>query len=70
MYRASGSHRLLADCPSPHPPPVSRCECAPGYAGDNCSEVQDDCRDHRCQNGAQCVDEVNSYSCVCAEGYR
>uniref|UniRef100_A0A8C4LRD3 Slit homolog 1 protein n=1 Tax=Equus asinus asinus TaxID=83772 RepID=A0A8C4LRD3_EQUAS len=45
------------------------CECAPGYTGDNCSENQDDCRDHGCQNGAQCLDEVNSYSCVCAEGY-
>uniref|UniRef100_A0A452V8G1 Slit homolog 1 protein n=1 Tax=Ursus maritimus TaxID=29073 RepID=A0A452V8G1_URSMA len=50
-------------------PDGPRCECAPGYAGDNCSENQDDCRDHRCQHGAQCVDEVNSYSCLCAEGY-
>lgn len=47
-----------------------RCECAPGYAGGNCTEKQDDCRDHRCQNGAQCVDEANGYSCLCTQGYR
>lgn len=41
-----------------------------GYTGDNCSENQDDCKDHKCQNGAQCVDEVNSYACLCVEGYR
>uniref|UniRef100_A0A8B9S595 Slit guidance ligand 1 n=1 Tax=Apteryx owenii TaxID=8824 RepID=A0A8B9S595_APTOW len=47
-----------------------RCECAPGYVGTNCSEDFDDCQDHRCQNNARCVDEVNGYSCLCAEGYR
>lgn len=47
-----------------------RCECVPGYTGDNCSKNQDDCKDHQCQNGAQCVDEINSYACLCAEGYR
>jgi slit protein 1 len=56
---------------SADPLPVHhRCECMLGYTGDNCSENQDDCKDHKCQNGAQCVDEVNSYACLCVEGYR
>uniref|UniRef100_A0A8D0H6Q3 Slit homolog 1 protein n=1 Tax=Sphenodon punctatus TaxID=8508 RepID=A0A8D0H6Q3_SPHPU len=46
-----------------------KCECTPGYVGDNCSVDYDDCLDHRCQNQARCVDELNGYSCVCAEGY-
>lgn len=52
------------------PPACPRCECAPGYVGSNCSEDFDDCQDHRCQNNAQCLDEVNGYSCLCTEGYR
>ncbi|CAM2117906.1 unnamed protein product [Caretta caretta] len=46
-----------------------RCECAPGYGGDNCSLDYDACRDHRCQHGAQCQDEGNGYSCLCTQGY-
>lgn len=52
------------------PPTCPRCECAPGYVGSNCSEDFDDCQDHRCQNNARCLDEVNGYSCLCTEGYR
>lgn len=47
-----------------------RCVCSPGYVGDDCSINYDDCRENRCQNGAQCVDELNGYSCICPEGYR
>jgi len=51
-------------------PACPRCECMPGYVGSNCSEDFDDCQDHRCQNNARCLDEVNGYSCLCTEGYR
>lgn len=47
-----------------------RCVCSPGYVGDDCSVDYDDCEEHRCQHGAQCVDELNGYSCICPEGYR
>lgn len=47
-----------------------RCVCSPGYVGDDCSVNYNDCEEHRCQNRAQCVDELNGYSCVCPEGYR
>uniref|UniRef100_A0A6I8RF58 Slit homolog 1 protein n=1 Tax=Xenopus tropicalis TaxID=8364 RepID=A0A6I8RF58_XENTR len=50
-------------------PEGPKCECAPGYGGDDCSLNYDDCKDHRCQNNALCVDEVNGYSCLCTEGY-
>lgn len=55
---------------SHEPPACPRCECMPGYVGSNCSEDFDDCQDHRCQNNARCLDEVNGYSCLCTEGYR
>lgn len=48
----------------------SRCVCSPGYVGDDCSLDYNDCEEHRCQNGAQCMDELNGYSCICPEGYR
>lgn len=47
-----------------------RCMCSPGYVGDDCSIDYNDCEGHRCQHGAQCVDELNGYSCICPDGYR
>ena len=29
----------------------------------------DDCVDQPCQNGGTCMDEVNDYNCICADGY-
>ena len=29
----------------------------------------DDCADEPCQNGGQCEDGVNSYTCTCKPGY-
>ena len=29
----------------------------------------DDCGGHLCENGGQCVDGVNEYTCDCADGY-
>lgn len=67
----AGTHRCEGEGRgSLEPPTCPRCECAPGYVGSNCSEDFDDCQDHRCQNNARCLDEVNGYSCLCTEGYR
>ena len=29
----------------------------------------DECNPNPCLNGGACTDEVNSYTCVCADGY-
>uniref|UniRef100_A0A670HVK4 Slit homolog 1 protein n=1 Tax=Podarcis muralis TaxID=64176 RepID=A0A670HVK4_PODMU len=50
-------------------PDGPKCECMPGFVGDNCSVDYDDCLDHRCQNNAKCFDEPNGYSCLCTGGY-
>uniref|UniRef100_A0A8K9X7Y4 Slit homolog 1a (Drosophila) n=1 Tax=Oncorhynchus mykiss TaxID=8022 RepID=A0A8K9X7Y4_ONCMY len=46
-----------------------RCLCSPGYVGDDCSVDYDDCKENRCPNRAQCVDQLNAYSCSCPDGY-
>ncbi|KAI8429485.1 hypothetical protein MSG28_000120 [Choristoneura fumiferana] len=36
-----------------------------GYRGQNCEIDIDDCPGNLCQNGATCIDELNTYSCEC-----
>lgn len=43
------------------------CTCPAGFAGPLCEINVDDCLDHQCQNGAMCVDGVNSYRCICRD---
>lgn len=50
-------------------PTGPKCLCSAGYVGDDCSVNYDDCKEHKCQNGAECLDEINGYSCVCPQGY-
>lgn len=38
---------------------------SPGYRGQNCEIDIDDCPGHLCQNGATCIDGLNSYTCEC-----
>lgn len=43
--------------------------CNAGWQGADCSQSQNDCGGHACQNGASCVDGHQSYSCDCTTGY-
>lgn len=40
-----------------------------GYRGVNCEENIDDCPGNLCQNGATCIDGINSYTCQCPPSY-
>lgn len=43
------------------------CLCPPGFVGSLCEINIDDCVEHQCQNGAMCVDGINSYKCLCRD---
>jgi len=40
-----------------------------GYEGDDCETDIDDCASVQCQNGGECIDDVNSYTCECARSF-
>ncbi len=41
----------------------------PGFTGTNCDTNIDDCPGNLCQNGATCIDGINSYTCHCPPTY-
>ncbi|XP_072319417.1 slit homolog 1 protein-like [Eucyclogobius newberryi] len=54
---------------APSAPSAPRCVCVPGWVGPDCGIDNDECLNHRCQNGAQCEDKLDGYSCLCPEGF-
>ena len=40
-----------------------------GFTGTNCEVNIDDCPGHICQNGATCLDGINTYTCQCPPTY-
>ncbi|KAF3848620.1 hypothetical protein F7725_015117 [Dissostichus mawsoni] len=45
------------------------CQCQQGFAGENCSVNIDECESEPCQNGGTCEDQINGYTCTCAQGF-
>ena len=45
------------------------CECVNGWGGRDCHINIDDCGGHLCQNNAQCIDGINTYTCQCQPGF-
>ena len=45
------------------------CECTAGYAGSNCEVDINECLTAVCPANSECVDAVNSYTCVCNPGF-
>ena len=45
------------------------CLCEPGYTDPICATDIDECVNTTCPQNSNCVDEVNSYSCVCLNGF-
>ncbi len=39
------------------------------FVGADCRESSDDCLNHGCQNGAECVDQHQNYTCRCEAAY-
>lgn len=54
-----------------NPNTVVPCNCSiAGYTGYTCATNTNECASGPCQNGATCVDGVNSFSCNCRIGFR
>ena len=45
------------------------CDCADGFAGDNCETDVDECVSNPYCGSGNCTDMVNSYRCECDDGY-
>ena len=45
------------------------CICKAGYKGRDCSEIIDKCLSAPCQNGGNCIPEVNNFTCQCLRGF-
>ena len=45
------------------------CECPSGFIGSSCQTEIDDCSHNPYQNGALCIDTVNSFRCGCQAGF-
>lgn len=46
-----------------------QCICLPGYIGSRCTDLEDNCQSWPCQNGGQCINQVNNYTCSCSKWY-
>ena len=50
--------------------PITKTDKCSLFPGDNCEIDYDECEIFQpCMNGATCFDAVNSFICICPEGY-
>ena len=49
--------------------PDCTCQCNAGFTGSECETNIDDCLPNPCQNGGNCSDGINMYTCMCAEDF-
>uniref|UniRef100_A0A8C6M2C5 Delta-like protein n=1 Tax=Nothobranchius furzeri TaxID=105023 RepID=A0A8C6M2C5_NOTFU len=45
------------------------CSCDLGFTGTYCHENVNDCASSPCKNGGTCIDGINSFECVCPDGW-
>ena len=45
------------------------CICAAGWNGFNCTDDIDECESVPCMNNATCLDILNSFLCICLDGF-
>ncbi|KAL9972183.1 hypothetical protein ACROYT_G018440 [Oculina patagonica] len=46
-----------------------RCDCPPGYNGQNCENEINECVSTPCYQGSTCVNKVDAFKCLCSEEY-
>ena len=45
------------------------CSCDPGFTGELCKTIIDDCVGIGCSGNGECLDGVHSFTCECSPGY-
>ncbi|PVD33964.1 hypothetical protein C0Q70_05226 [Pomacea canaliculata] len=64
-------HCVAADDDSGHytcDPITGQRICRFGWEGDDCLTDVDECKGHRCYDGATCIDGIGYYTCLCPPG--
>lgn len=47
-----------------------KCQCIPGFDGDDCSNNVNECLENDCKNNSTCIDGINTYTCQCRPGWQ
>ena len=58
-----------ATCVNDPSPGSYSCSCLDGFTESHCEMDISECLPTPCLNGATCIDDINQYDCICADGY-